>query len=818
MKQKVMLILAISLSLLALPKSNFCQTNGTLNLGILSTFEAYTGGGDVGNGALALVNGDVGTHIGDIIGFGMSAVYAGNTYKANAVTAQCRVDLFRVYIHLNDLFVTYPATHAPAFGAGETLTPGVYSIPGAGSIGGALTLDGGGNPNAYFVIKYYGAMTVGASAVVNLTGGTKSCNVFWIAEGAISVAANANIKGTLFAKIGAVGLGADVVLEGRMLTLEGAINTGANAIAGPPPGICTIPIFCETACSPAPAVDVLGVLSNFALFTSFGAVANTSTSGIDGNIGADGGGVISGYGSSIVDGSYNSADALTAQAKIDIDKAYTALMALPNTVLTHAAAFGVGETIIAGVYYIAGAGSLSGTITLNAENNSNAIFVFKYAGAFSVAAQSKIILANGARRCNVFWLGGAGVATGAVTIGAGSALKGTFLSHDGACSSGDGVFLSGRQLSTAGAVNTYSGIIYNNPVCVTSTSLALPVILAVPDTTAAVNNLTGGITDALTTNDLLGGIPVVIGTGPGNVILTGITVPTGLTLNANGTVTIAPNIAAGNYSLTYSICATTNPTNCSSVTSRIVVSVPAILAVADTTAAVNGLTGGITTALTLNDKLNGTAVVIGIAPGNVILTGVTVPTGFILNLNGTVTIAPNTAAGNYNLTYKICDVINPTNCSSVTSIIVVSAVVPAADLTPNTILYPNIMHGNTQFKVIISVIELLGNPTNGSEIMVRVPKDPRVSFTFNPVATAIGSTLVNNNIWTYDESNTFFHIFKTSAVIAASTFSTFGFDATFTPGQSNGRYTLTSSLNSGSGGELNVQNNQNAVIVDYFIN
>ena len=810
-----MLILAISLSLLALPKSNFCQT---LNLGILSSFEAYTGAGGVGNGAGALVNGDVGTHVGDITGFGVPAVYTGNTYNANAVTAQCRVDLFRVYIHLNDLFVTYPATHTPAFGAGETLTPGIYSIPGAGSIGGTLTLDGGGNPNAYFVIKYYGAMTVGASAVVNLTGGTKSCNVFWIAEGAISVAANANIKGTLFAKIGAVGLGAGVVLEGRMFTLEGAITTGANAIAGPPPGISTIPIFCETSCSPAPAVDVLGVLSNFALFTSFGAVANTSTSGIDGNIGTDGGGVISGYGSSIVSGSYNSADAITTQAKIDIDNAYTALMALPNTVLTHAAAFGVGETIIAGVYYIPGAGSLSGTITLNAENNPNAIFVFKYAGAFSVAAQSKIILANGARRCNVFWIGGAGVATGAVSIGAGAVLKGTFLSHGGACGSGDGVFLSGRQLSTGGAVNTYSGIIYNNPVCVTSTSLALPVIIAVADTTAAVNNLTGGTTVALTSNDLLGGTPVVIGTAPGNVILTGVTVPIGLTLNANGTVTIAPNIAAGNYSLTYNICAITNPTNCSSVTSRIVVSAPVILAVADTTSAVNGLTGGTTTALTLNDKLNGTAVVIGTAPGNVILTGVTVPTGLTLNTNGTVTIVPNTAAGNYNLTYKICDVINPTNCSSVTSIIAVSAVAPAADLSPKTTLTPNIMHGTTQFKVTIKIMELLGNPTNASEIMVRVPKDPRVSFIFNPAVTAIGSTLVNNNIWIYDESNAFFHIFKTSAVIAASTFSTFGFDATFTPGQSNGRYTLTASLNSGSGGELNVQNNQNAVIVDYFIN
>ena len=475
MKKKQMLILAISLCLLSLPKINFCQT---LNLGILSTFEGYTGAGAATNEAGATWTGDVGTNIGIISGFGAPPFFNGNTYNANAVTAQCRVDLFRVYIHLNDLFVDYPATHAPAFGGGETITPGVYSIGGAGSIGGVLTLDGGGNPNAFFVIKFYGAMTVGAGAVVNLSGGTKSSNVFFIADGAISVAADARIKGTLFAKIGAVGLGAGAVLEGRMLTLEGAIVAGVNATVSRPLDACTIPIFCENNCSPTSAVDVLGVLSNFALYTNAGAVPNTSTSGIDGNIGTNAG-AISGFESSVVVGSYHTADASTAQANIALDNAYNSLMALPNTVTAHPAVFGSvgagGETINAGVYFIDGAGSLGGTLVLDGQNNTNAIFVFKFAGAFSVAAQAKMILLNGARRCNVFFIGGAGVATGAISIGAGAVLKGTFLSHGGACGSGAGVFLSGRQLSTGGAVNTYSGIIFNNPVCVTSMSLAPPV-------------------------------------------------------------------------------------------------------------------------------------------------------------------------------------------------------------------------------------------------------------------------------------------------------------------------------------------------------
>ncbi|RXM41640.1 hypothetical protein, partial [Flavobacterium sp. YO12] len=52
-----------------------------------------------------------------------------------------------------------------------------------------------------------------------------------------------------------------------------------------------------------------------------------------------------------------------------------------------------------------------------------------------------------------------------------------------------------------------------------------------------------------------------------------------------------------------------------------------ICAVTETTSSINGYTGGTTPALTLNDKLNGAAVVVGTNPGEVKVTPVTVPTG-----------------------------------------------------------------------------------------------------------------------------------------------------------------------------------------------
>ena len=87
MKLKSLLILVISLILLALPKTNFSQT---LNFGILSTFEGYTGAGAVSNAAGTTFKGDVGTNAGIISGFDTPASFIGNTYNANAVTTQCR--------------------------------------------------------------------------------------------------------------------------------------------------------------------------------------------------------------------------------------------------------------------------------------------------------------------------------------------------------------------------------------------------------------------------------------------------------------------------------------------------------------------------------------------------------------------------------------------------------------------------------------------------------------------------------------------------------------------------------------------------------
>ncbi len=443
------------LTVILLLLSTMCFSQ-TLDFGVLSSFEAYTGSGAITNSGT--FTGDVGTNDGAITGFSPPD-FTGTSHNNNAITTQARIDMLRVFIHLNDIFVTHADIHPAAFGGGETITSGVYSISGAGSIEGTLTLDGGGDPNAVFIIKFLGEFTVGAGSTIFLTNGARSGNVFWIAEGAISVGASSTIKGTLFSHPGSVSIGANCNIEGRLFASEGAIAIGNESVAVIPVSPTTIPITCSGFPIPSPTLDVLGSLENYTLFTSNGAVVNTASSGIIGDIGTNLG-AISGFAASAHVGSFYPPGYEAAQAALDLDYAYSQLIALPNTVVGHALAFGVGETLNAGVYYIGAAGSLAGTITLDGQNNPDAIFIFKFNGAFSTSAKSKVVLTNGASACNVFW-----IAEGAVSLGASTYMKGTVIAHGGACSSGSGGFIEGRMLSTAGAIGFSRSIIYTDALC-----------------------------------------------------------------------------------------------------------------------------------------------------------------------------------------------------------------------------------------------------------------------------------------------------------------------------------------------------------------
>ena len=201
------------------------------------------------------------------------------------ITETAAIDLATLYNYLKNL----PATvtdHAAAYGSGETLGPGVYTQAAASSIAGTLTLDGAGDADALFVFRSVGALTTGALTEIVLINGAESNNVWWIADGAISTAADSIIRGSLLTNGAAASTGAGTEIQGRMLSIDGAIALGDASIFTTPTGTSTAPV---------------GTIEMFSVFSATGAVSNTGASEISLSVGTDSG-TITGFGTATVDG------------------------------------------------------------------------------------------------------------------------------------------------------------------------------------------------------------------------------------------------------------------------------------------------------------------------------------------------------------------------------------------------------------------------------------------------------------------------------------------------------------------------------------
>jgi large repetitive protein len=209
-----------------------------------------------------------------------------------------------------------------------------------------------------------------------------------------------------------------------------------------------------------------------------------------------------------------------------------------------------------------------------------------------------------------------------------------------------------------------------------SVTVAPAPIVATADTPPSINGASGGSTPTVLGNDTLNGLPVTVGP-TGNVILTPGTAPTptagAITMNPDGTVTVAAGTTAGTYTYNYTICEKLNPTNCKTTTTTIVVDPAPIVATIDTPPAVSGVTGATIPTVLGNDTLNGnpvTLATINLTPG----TAPTPTTGSItMNPDGTVTVAAGTTAGTYTYSYTICEKLNPSNCATNKTTIVVDA-------------------------------------------------------------------------------------------------------------------------------------------------
>ena len=199
-------------------------------------------------------------------------------------------------------------------------------------------------------------------------------------------------------------------------------------------------------------------VKDFALFTTTGAVGNTGVSIITGKINTNND-AITGF--TPVPGQQENANTITGIAATDLQLAYDEIHNTTATFPPHAAVLGNGEILLPGIYIIPEAASIVGILTLDAQGNSDAKFIFNILGAFSPGPSSQILLTGGAAACNVYWA----VEGGAIAIATLANMKGSFIANPGAVSMAATGQLEGRLLSTTGAINV-DGVVASLPVCV----------------------------------------------------------------------------------------------------------------------------------------------------------------------------------------------------------------------------------------------------------------------------------------------------------------------------------------------------------------
>jgi Ice-binding-like/Bacterial Ig-like domain len=202
--------------------------------------------------------------------------------------------------------------------------------------------------------------------------------------------------------------------------------------------------------SPVP----LGSAANFDIM-AFSTVTNTGPTTIaGGDLGLSPGTAVTGFppGTLIPPAVMHVTDPTAAQALLDSTTAYLYAAGLPGGAVLPGDMSGL--TFPPGLYKTSSTVMLSaGNVTLDAQGNANAVFIFQIGSTLTTIGSTQVILAGGAQAKNVFWQVGS-----SATLGTNSIFKGTIMAL-ASVTLDTGATLQGRALALNGAVTLDS-----NPV------------------------------------------------------------------------------------------------------------------------------------------------------------------------------------------------------------------------------------------------------------------------------------------------------------------------------------------------------------------
>lgn len=326
-----------------------------------------------------------------------------------------------------------------------TLTTGVTDLAGNAMIADFVwTFHTGAPPTVISTNPTNGAQGVAlnrkldATFSVSMNPLTLDANTFTVAQGAIPIGGAVTYVGMTATFTPAVNYPINTVITATITT--GAKDTNGN-------GLLNDYVWSfKTGAQLGQEPITLGAASTYAIL-AFNTVTNVNNPGtiVTGDLGISPGAALVGFPPGQLIGMKHLGDATAAAAKASLLTAYNdAAGRLGPAVLPGNLS---GLTFTPGLYKNQTSVMLTaGNCTLDAQGDSNGVFVFQMGSTLTTIAGTQIVLSGGAKATNVYWAVGT-----SATLGTNSKFKGTLLVGS-AITLKTGASLEGRVLAQGAAV------------------------------------------------------------------------------------------------------------------------------------------------------------------------------------------------------------------------------------------------------------------------------------------------------------------------------------------------------------------------------
>ena len=187
-------------------------------------------------------------------------------------------------------------------------------------------------------------------------------------------------------------------------------------------------------------------------------ITNTGPTIINGDLGLWPGTDVVGFfptplGPGIVNGTIHTTDAVAQQAQVDLISAYTSLAGEPCGTNLSGQDLG-GLTLLSGVYCFDSSAQLTGTLTLNAQNQADAFFVIQIVSALTTESFSNVVFTNGGQGSSLYWQVGSSAMIGTSTSFAGNLVALTSITLNT-----NATISCGRALAINGAVTLDTNVV-----------------------------------------------------------------------------------------------------------------------------------------------------------------------------------------------------------------------------------------------------------------------------------------------------------------------------------------------------------------------